>query len=163
MNAIQTLTRLFTALMSAAVLALTLSACAAPENANSTGNTANTETRTTTTTTTTTAPSNTATTNAAPTNSAPTNAAAPAPTTTAAADDKIGVAECDDYLVKYESCLNDKVPAVFRAAQRTSFEQTRKTWRAAALTPEGRAGLAQACKTAQDSARQAMARYGCTF
>ena len=30
-------------------------------------------------------------------------------------------------------------------------------------TPEGRAGLATACKTARDTARQAMAAYGCQF
>ena len=84
----------------------------------------------------------------------------------AAADgsgDSVGVAECDSYLAAYETCLKDKVPAAARDMLKSSFESTRASWRQAAATPEGRAGLAAACKTARDTARQAMAAYGCQF
>jgi hypothetical protein len=81
----------------------------------------------------------------------------------AAAGDSVGVAECDQYLAAYESCLKEKVPAAARDMLKSSFESTRASWRQAAATPEGRAGLAQACKAARDSARQAMASYGCQF
>jgi hypothetical protein len=81
----------------------------------------------------------------------------------AASGDSIGVAECDQYLSAYESCLKDKVPAAAREMMKTSFESTRASWRQAAATPEGRAGLATACKSARDAARQAMAPYGCQF
>ena len=84
-------------------------------------------------------------------------------TTTNASGDSIGVAECDQYLAAYESCLKDKVPAAARDMMKTSFESTRASWRQAAATPEGRAGLATACKTARDAARQAMSSYGCQF
>ena len=84
-------------------------------------------------------------------------------TTTAPSGDSIGVAECDQYLAAYESCLKDKVPAAARDMMRSSFESTRASWRQAAATPEGRAGLAAACKTARDAARQAMSPYGCQF
>jgi hypothetical protein len=87
---------------------------------------------------------------------------ADAKTTTAPAD-SVGVAECDGYLAAYESCLKDKVPAAARDALKSSFESTRASWRQAASTPEGRAGLATACKTARDTARQAMSAYGCQF
>ena len=83
--------------------------------------------------------------------------------TQAAAGDSVGVAECDQYLTAYESCLKDKVPAAAREMMKTSFDSTRASWRQAAATPEGRAGLATACKTARDAARQAMASYGCQF
>ncbi|HYY41498.1 MAG TPA: hypothetical protein VE775_02125, partial [Pyrinomonadaceae bacterium] len=166
-------TRLFTRpctiLVICAACALLLSACAAPENANTTSGTANTTTATTTTSTTTTAstPASTAATNTAPVGTpATTNTAASsatANTNAAPAGDKIGVEECDDYLAKYESCLNDKVPAAARAAMKSSFEQTRAAWRKAAATPQGRTGLAQACKTAHESAKQTMGAYGCTF
>ena len=86
-----------------------------------------------------------------------------ATTTANASGDSIGVAECDQYLAAYESCLKDKVPAAARDMMKTSFESTRASWRQAAATPEGRAGLATACKTARDAARQAMASYGCQF
>ncbi|HEY0171417.1 MAG TPA: hypothetical protein VGB98_10375 [Pyrinomonadaceae bacterium] len=83
--------------------------------------------------------------------------------TAAASGDSIGVAECDQYLTAYESCLKDKVPAAAREMMKTSFETTRASWRQAAATPEGRAGLATACKSARDAARQAMSSYGCQF
>ena len=84
-------------------------------------------------------------------------------TTAAASGDSIGVAECDQYLAAYESCLKDKVPAAAREMMKTSFESTRASWRQASATPEGRASLATACKSARDAARQAMATYGCQF
>lgn len=80
-----------------------------------------------------------------------------------ASGDSVGVAECDGYLATYETCLKEKVPAAARDLMNSSFESTRASWRQAAATPEGRAGLAAACKTARDTARQAMASYGCQF
>lgn len=80
-----------------------------------------------------------------------------------AGGERVGVAECDAYLEKYEGCLNDKVPEAARAMLRTSFEQTRKSWKEAAATPEGRTGLAQACRTADDAAKQSMSAYGCKW
>lgn len=82
---------------------------------------------------------------------------------TAPAADSIGVAECDQYLAAYESCLKDKVPAAARDMMKASLDGARASWRQAASTPEGRAGLATACKSARDSARQAMSSYGCQF
>ena len=145
-------------ILSAFVLAL--AACSAPENSNTAVTTGNGNTTTTSTTTTTTAPAATATTTAAApsnTNTAATNMKA------APAGEKIGVEECDDYLAKYEACLDSKVPAAARATMKSSFEQTRESWRKLAATPQGKAGLAQACKAAHDAAKQSMAAYGCTF
>ena len=97
---------------------------------------------------------------AAATASATTTTNTAATTTTG---DSIGVAECDQYLAAYESCLKDKVPAAARDMMKTSFDTTRASWRQAAATPEGRAGLANACKAARDAARQSMSSYGCQF
>ncbi len=84
-------------------------------------------------------------------------------TTGAGGGDKVGVAECDSYLEKYEGCLNDKVPESARAMMRSSFEQTRKSWKDLAATPQGRSGLAQACRMADDTAKQTMSAYGCKW
>jgi len=46
---------------------------------------------------------------------------------------------------------------------KASYETTRKSWQSLAATPQGKAGLAQACKAAHDAAKQSMAAYGCTF
>ena len=102
--------------------------------------------------------------NSAPANTGGTKpAATTTPATTASTGDKVGVAECDEYLEKYEACLKDKVPEQARAMLRSSFEQNRKAWQSSAATPEGRAGLAQACKAAREAAKQSMAAYNCNW
>ena len=83
--------------------------------------------------------------------------------TTASTGDKIGVAECDEYIAKYEACLNGKVPEAARAAYKTSFETMRTTWKKAAETPQGKAALAQGCKTALEQAKANMGSFGCSW
>lgn len=83
-------------------------------------------------------------------------------TTTPAGGDKVGVAECDDYLAKYEACLS-KVPEAARAQYQQAFAQVRKSWRDLAATPQGKSSLAQACKMASDQAKSSMKPYGCEF
>jgi hypothetical protein len=83
--------------------------------------------------------------------------------TSTASGDKIGVPECDDYIAKYEACVNSKVPESMRATVKASMETARKQWKDLAATPQGKAGLAQACKAATDAAKQAMSSYGCSW
>jgi hypothetical protein len=99
---------------------------------------------------------NTATTNSGTTNSATTN-------TSTASGDKVGVPECDDFIAKYEACVNGKVPEAARATVKTSLETWRKSWKELAATPQGKAGLATACKAASDQAKQSMTAYGCSW
>ncbi|HZH92216.1 MAG TPA: hypothetical protein VEX70_16585 [Pyrinomonadaceae bacterium] len=97
---------------------------------------------------------------------AATNTAAPAstaPASTAATGDAIGVPECDDYIAKYEACVSGKVPAAARAQYESSLAQMRTSWRDLAANPQTRAGLAQACKTATETARTSMKSMGCEF
>ncbi len=126
-------------------LLLLSGACSTPDNQNTTTN----QSSTTNTSTPNTASSNTSTTTTTKTQNT--------------GGDQIGVAECDDYLRKYESCLSDKIPEAARASLRSSLDATRASWRSAAATPEGRAGLAQACRAARDAARQTMSAYGCQW
>ena len=81
----------------------------------------------------------------------------------AANNDKIGVPECDDYLEKYEACIFGKVPEAARSAMKSSFEQTRKTWKDLAANPQTKASLASVCKQSKDAAKQAMAAYKCEW
>lgn len=97
----------------------------------------------------------------APTVGAPA-ASAPA-ASPASADLEFGVAECDEYVKRYLACVESKVPEAVRGPIRASLEQTRTAWRQAAMTPEGRTGLAQACSIANEAAKTAMAAYGCSF
>ena len=77
--------------------------------------------------------------------------------------DKIGVPECDEYIQKWEACVNSKVPEAQRATFKSSFETLRKSWKDAAANPQGKAGLAVGCKQALDTAKQTYAAYSCAW
>jgi ABC-type oligopeptide transport system substrate-binding subunit len=137
--------------------ALLLAACGGSETTTTNSTNATTANKSVTTTTTTTStPATTA--------GTPATTSTPATTTTTAGSgDKIGVAECDDYLTKYEACLTTKVPEAARAQFNSALAQTRASWRQIAATAQGKAGLAQACKMAADQTKQSMKTYGCEF
>ncbi len=111
---------------------------------------------------------NTATTNAttnANTKTAATPAASPAATaaSTASAGEKIGVAECDEFIAKYEACVKDKVPANMQATFNTSLAQWRSSWKKLADNPATKGTLASVCKTSLDQAKASLSSYGCTW
>lgn len=83
--------------------------------------------------------------------------------TDAPAGDKIGVPECDEYIEKYEACLNSKVPEAQRTMFKSSFETMRKTWKDAAANPQAKAALATGCRQATENAKQAMGAYSCNW
>ena len=74
-----------------------------------------------------------------------------------------GVPECDEYLTKYETCLNEKVPAVARTQMQESFKKTRETYKTLASNPATKSGMAMGCKQALETAKTAMGSYGCTW
>jgi hypothetical protein len=76
---------------------------------------------------------------------------------------KIGVAECDSFIEKYEACVNSKVPEVARSMVKANLDSMRTAWKKAAETPQGKAGLAQGCKQALDQAKTTMGSYGCSW
>lgn len=126
--------------------ALALAACGESTTTNNSnaGNT-NANRAASTTTTTSTAPNS--------------NAAADA--ATKATGEKIGIAECDDFLEKYEACVSGKVPEAMRAQYKTTMEQWRNSWRGIAANPQTRATLTQVCKTSIEQARASLKSYGC--
>ncbi|HEX8140466.1 MAG TPA: hypothetical protein VF544_23070 [Pyrinomonadaceae bacterium] len=144
--------RVVLSLVAGFCLGLVLVACGTSNdnstaNSNASGNTSSNTTRSTTTTTNT-----------------PTTSASPATTTASTGGgDKTGVPICDEYIEKYEKCLNDKVPEAARAQLRSTLETTRKAWKEAAATPQGKAGLAQGCQAALNTAKQTMSAYGCNW
>ena len=115
---------------------------------------------------------NTATTNAttnANTNANTKTAATPASTTatpastTSSSGGDVGVAACDDFLKKYEACVSGKVPAAAQATFKTSLDTWRSSWKKLAETPQGKAGLETACKSALDQAKTSLASYNCSW
>jgi len=62
----------------------------------------------------------------------------------------IGVAECDEYVTKYEACIG-KMPEAARAAAGDAFKQQRAAFKQAASTPEGKTAIASSCKQAMEA------------
>lgn len=122
--------------------------------AANTTNTANTANRANTANTTTTTNVNTA---------MNTNAASNSDTASSAAN--TGVAECDEYIEKYEACLTliaSKAPQA-QGALKTSFEAQRKAFTDAAATPAGKSTLPATCKQAMETAKAATTAYACEW
>lgn len=94
---------------------------------------------------------------------APANNAGAATTSQSVVEGDFGVPECDQYMKKYLTCIDSKVPQAAQASLRQSLEQTRAAWKQAASTPEGRAALASGCTQAEAAAKQAMQAYGCQW
>lgn len=82
---------------------------------------------------------------------------------TTASGDKVGVAECDDFLTKYETCISGKVPAAAQATFKKSMDDWRKAWKEQAANPQTKAALSQACKTSLEQTKAALASYNCTW
>jgi|WetSurMetagenome_2_1015567.scaffolds.fasta_scaffold89228_3 hypothetical protein len=96
----------------------------------------------------------------------------PAATTTAqpaakaaavATGGQIGVPECDEFLTKYEACIQSKVPESMRATFAQSMAQARDGYKQAAAVPAAKATLAASCKQALDATKQAMSAYTCQW
>jgi hypothetical protein len=75
----------------------------------------------------------------------------------------IGIAVCDDFLDKYETCLNAKVAAGERPAFKTQVDQTRKTWSDLAKDPAAKSGLEASCRQTADQIKASLRPLGCTF
>jgi hypothetical protein len=89
----------------------------------------------------------------------------PATTTTTktSSGEKIGIAACDDFVDKYEACVNSKVPEAQRAQYQSTLKQWRDSWRELAKNPMTKGTLEAGCKQAAEQAKSSMKAYDCTF
>jgi hypothetical protein len=83
--------------------------------------------------------------------------------TAASSGDQIGVPECDDFIAKYESCVNGKVPEMARAQYQSGLKQWKESWKKLADNPQTKGTLAAACKQAKEQQEAALKSFGCTF
>lgn len=99
--------------------------------------------------------------------SSPVPAGSPALTTNkndnTPAGDKVGIAECDNFITAYETCVSSKVPEAARANLRASVATWRTEWKKLADNPQTRGTLAAACKTQRDATVASMKAYNCTW
>lgn len=81
----------------------------------------------------------------------------------ARAAEPIGIAECDDYIRNYESCLIEKVPEEKRNEYRRALSEQRSKWHDAVTSGQDQNAIAEQCKSAASDATAKMSAYGCTF
>ena len=81
-----------------------------------------------------------------PTPSPPPPVVTPAPAVTPEPP-SVGVPECDAYISQMRACIL-KMDQQIQDIYMSTFDQTIAAWKAAAATPEGKAGLTAGCKAA---------------
>jgi hypothetical protein len=84
-------------------------------------------------------------------------------TSMAAQAQTTGVALCDDFLTKYETCVGTKVPAAQQATFRTQLDQLKKTFTDLSKNANSKPALEATCKASSDQMKAAMTSYGCSF
>jgi len=77
--------------------------------------------------------------------------------------EKVGIAECDNFITAYETCVSSKVPAAAQANLKASVATWRTQWKKLADNPQTRGTLAAACKTQREATMTAMKAYNCTW
>jgi len=75
------------------------------------------------------------------------------------------VAECDEYITKYEACLTKiaKAAPQVEPQLKQSFEAQRSSFKTAASNPQSKATLAGACKQAIETAKASTKAYACEW
>ncbi len=77
--------------------------------------------------------------------------------------DKVGIAECDNFITAYETCVSGKVPEAARASLKASVATWRTQWKKLADNPQTRGSLAAACQRQRETTMTAMKAYNCTW
>jgi hypothetical protein len=81
----------------------------------------------------------------------------------ARADDATGIPVCDDFLAKYEICMNQKASAAQQPAFKAQVDQTRKTWSDLARSPDTRPELEASCRQTAEQIGKSLRTLGCAF
>ena len=63
----------------------------------------------------------------------------------------VGVAACNEWLRRNSRCVRERLTGEARRQMLETMDQLPETWRQTAATPEGRAGLENACRQTIDS------------
>jgi hypothetical protein len=82
---------------------------------------------------------------------------------TAAHAQSTGIAACDDFLTKYDSCVGSKIPAEQRAMFKTQLDQTRKAWVDMSKNASAKATMETTCKQTMEATKASLTAFGCAF
>ena len=80
----------------------------------------------------------------------------------AAAQDRTGVRDCDDFLQWFAACMQaSSMPPQAAPVFQAALEQMRAGWRSMADGGDGRAALARSCRDYGNQMRQQLSGFGC--
>lgn len=81
------------------------------------------------------------------------------------AQDKVGIAVCDEFLEKYTVCARDKMPAAQRGTILESIDHMRSSWKQIlASSPESKGQMDGTCRQTMETMKTSLsAAYGCSF
>jgi hypothetical protein len=82
---------------------------------------------------------------------------------TSTSSEKIGIAECDEFIAKYNACISDHVPEAQKTQYKENIDAWAKTWRQLVAGADNKPALAAACKRHIDQAREQTKSFGCEF
>jgi hypothetical protein len=82
---------------------------------------------------------------------------------TSTPDPQLGIAQCDEYLVKLRRCISEHAPAEKRKALEKNLAQTRASWTELAANPGTRPSLDQSCGFALRSAKATAQALSCEW
>ena len=80
-----------------------------------------------------------------------------------ASAEKIGIPECDDFVVKYEACITDHVPEAKQRQYRENIQAWSKLWRERMVSSAPRDIVVAACQRHILASRESMKAFGCQF
>jgi hypothetical protein len=131
--------------------------CGGAANTTTTSTTNSAANHTTTTAANTTAANSTVSTGATASNSTSAKSDADEPNT--------GVAECDEYIKKYEACLGKiaKTAPQVEQTMKQAFMAQRNSFKTAASNPQAKATLSSTCKQAMETAKTSTKAYACEW
>lgn len=78
------------------------------------------------------------------------------------APEVVGIFECDEYILAFTKCIDERVPEAARKSMQDAMDTTVKAWKEAAANNQ-REDLAKACRAALDAAREVTKEMGCTW
>ena len=77
--------------------------------------------------------------------------------------EKVGVAECDDFIAKYEACISAHVPDAQKQQHQGNIDALRSSWRQLASNAGAKEPLELMCKRQVVQARESMKEFNCQF
>jgi hypothetical protein len=77
--------------------------------------------------------------------------------------EKVGIAECDDFIAKYESCISSSVPEAQKRQHQENIDALRSSWRQLAVSTGAKDTLILMCKRQVAQARESMKDFNCQF